>query len=85
MDLFCLDYSVDNCRRPALAGHSTHWRRHRVDCDITMYGVDDAEGGGPWHCHWTDEWSLRRNGKLAWSSLVFAQTYDGCPYDSETG
>jgi len=80
VDPWCDDYSVDNCRRPD--ERSGHWRRHRVHCEITMYGANDAEGGGPWHCHWTDAWSLRNNGKLVWSSLIYAQTYDGCPYDS---
>jgi hypothetical protein len=83
VDPYCETYSVDNCRRPDLAGHSKHWGRHKVDCEITMAGSDDAEHGGPWHCHWVDEWSIRKGeNRLLWSNLVYAQTYDKCPYDT---
>lgn len=75
----CRTYSADNCRRPPRSGHAGNWRRHRVQCDITLAGTD---GVGPWQCHWVDEWSIRRDeNRLRWSSIVYHQTYDGCPYD----
>ena len=67
----CDSFGADNCQRPPGSGHR---RRHKVDCDVFLSGID---GEGAWTCRWVDRWSIsNQSDRLRWSQRRYDETFE---------